>query len=204
VTPTRTLDVSGLPAYEISNRAPLWLGQLLMTAIEGTLFCILIAMYFYARLSVDVWPPAGVGALRITSPTLGLIPLALSAIGSYAASEGAKRNSRSLMLKGLAGNLVLALCFLAFRFLEWRTFNFTWSSDIHGTLVWTILFLHTFDVIGDLIMTAVLIGILTFRKYGPRERLGVHVDSVLWYFLVLIWFPLYVVIYWGPRLMSSR
>ena len=85
------------------------------------------------------------------------------------------------------------------RFIEWRTFNFTWASDIHGTLVWSILFLHTFDVVADLLMTTVLIVILALDRHGPKQRIGVHVDSVVWYFLVLIWLPLYAVVYWGPR-----
>ena len=204
MTPARPLDVSELPAFEISNRAPLWWGQLLLAAIEGTVFCILIAMYFYYRLSVDVWPPPGVPALPLTMPSLALIPLALSVVGSYVASEGAKKADRSKMVGGLLANLVLALLFLALRFIEWRTFNFTWSSDIHGSLVWTILFLHTFDVIADLVMTAILVVYVATGKYGPRQRLGVHVDSVVWYFLALIWIPLYITVYWGPRLVSSR
>ena len=38
-----------MPAFEVSNLAPLWWGQLFMAFIEGALFCILIAMYFYVR-----------------------------------------------------------------------------------------------------------------------------------------------------------
>jgi cytochrome c oxidase subunit III len=34
--------------------------------------------------------------------------------------------------------------------------------------------------------------------------LGVHVDSVVWYFLVAIWIPIYVVIYWGPRILETQ
>jgi heme/copper-type cytochrome/quinol oxidase subunit 3 len=204
MSPARTLDVSALPPYEISNRAPLWWGQLLMAVIEGSLFCVLIAMYFYYRISVDVWPPPGVKPLGLTLPTVALIPLILSAGGSYAATEGAKRDDRRLMLAGLTANILLAIVFLVLRFIEWRTFNFTWASDIHGSIVWSILFLHTFDVIADLLMTAILIGIVADGRHGPKQRLGVHVDSVLWYFLVLIWLPFYVVVYWGPRLVGSR
>jgi len=204
MTSARTLDVSDLPPYEISNRAPLWWGQLFMAIIEGCLFCMLLAMYFYARLSVDVWPPPGVPPLKTLMPTLALIPLILSAGGSYIASEGAKKANRRLMLQGLCANIALAAVFLILRFIEWRTFNFSWQSDIHGTFVWSILFLHTFDVIADLLMTAVLIVLLAVGRYGPKQRAGVHVDSVLWYFLVLIWFPLYVAIYWGPHLMRAQ
>jgi heme/copper-type cytochrome/quinol oxidase subunit 3 len=203
MTPAHTLDVSGLPTYEISNRAPLWWGQLLLCAIEGTMFAILIAMYFYLRLSVDVWPPPRVQMPGVGLPTLALIPLLLSAGGSYIASEGAKHNSRSRMLGGLIANLLLAIVFLAIRFVEWGTFNFTWQSDIHGTMVWSILFLHTFDVVADLLMTLALVIIVAIGRYGPKQRIGVHVDSVVWYFLVLIWLPFYVVVYWGPRLVGG-
>jgi cytochrome c oxidase subunit III len=48
-----------------------------------------------------------------------------------------------------------------------------------------------------------LVIIVASGKYGPRQRLGVHVDSVIWYFLVAIWLPLYAVIYWGPRIVGS-
>ena len=204
MTPARTLDVSGLPSHEVSSRAPLWWGQLFMCLIEGSLFCVMLAIYFYLRLRVDVWPPPGVKPLGLTIPTLALIPLVLSAVGSYIAGEGAKKDNRSMMLGGMLANLGLAFIFLALRFWEWSTFNFTWSSDIHGTLVWSILFLHTLDVIGDLLMTVVLTVIVAMRRYGAKERSGVHVDSVVWYFLVLIWIPLYVAVYWGPHLVASR
>ena len=72
MSPARTLDVSDLPPYHISNRSPLFWGQVLLCAIEGTMFCILIATYFYIRMSVDVWPPPGVPAPRPIFATLAL------------------------------------------------------------------------------------------------------------------------------------
>ena len=112
MTPAPVIDVSGLPPYEISNRAPLFWGQLLLCAIEGSMLLMLIAMYFYLRLSVDIWPPPGVPRLAVTIPSIALLPLLLSAAGSYVASEGAKKNSNFLMLAGLGSNLVLAIVFL--------------------------------------------------------------------------------------------
>jgi cytochrome c oxidase subunit III len=199
----RTFNASHLPDYSISTEAPLWWGQLLLAAIEGTTFCILIAMYFYIRLSVDIWPPPGIRFPSVTLPTIALIPLILSAFGSYWASEGAKKNDRAAMLIGLIVNIILGVTFIAIRAYEWRSLNFTWASDIHGSLVWTILFLHTVDAVADLIFTVVLVIILTSGRYGPKQRLGVHVDSIVWYFIVLIWLPLYVVIYWGPTIVGG-
>ena len=42
------------------------------------MLCVLIAIYFYLRLGVDVWPPPGVQLPNITMPTLALIPLLAS------------------------------------------------------------------------------------------------------------------------------
>ena len=199
----RTVDVSGLPPYEISNQSPLFWGQALMCLIEGSLLCMLIATYFYLRLGVDVWPGPGERMGSPLLPTLALIPLLASCAGSYLASEGAKKNSRSGMLLGLGLNLGLAVVFLVMRAVEWKSWNFTWASDAHGSIVWTILFLHSYDVVADLLMTAVLVIIVASGRYGPRQRIGVHVDSILWYFLVGIWIPLYAVVYWGPRLIGG-
>jgi cytochrome c oxidase subunit 3 len=203
MTAPRTLDVSRLPAYDISNQSPLWWGQLMMCVIEGSLFCMLIATYFYLRLGVDVWPPPGVRSPSPMLPTLALVPLVASCAGSYWASEAAKKGSRLGMILGMILNLVLALVFLALRALEWSRLNFTWASDAHGSIVWAILFLHTYDVIADLIMTAVLTVIVMSGRYGEKQRVGVHVDSVIWYFLVGIWIPLYAVVYWGPRMLGA-
>jgi cytochrome c oxidase subunit 3 len=199
----RTISVADLPAAEVSSKAPLWFGQVLLCAIEGSMFCMLIAMYFYYRLGFDVWPPPGVQLPHVLAPTIALVPLLLSALASYWASEAAKQNDRRGMLIGLGLNLALALVFLALRWYEWKTLNFNWASDVHGSIVWTMLFLHTFDMVGDLIFTAVLIVIIALGRYAVNQRLGVHVDSVVWYFLVGIWFPMYAVIYWGPRVLGA-
>ena len=199
----RVLDVSALPEYDISNQSPLWWGQFMMCLIEGSMFCMLIAIYFYLRLSVDVWPPPGTVLPGITLPSLGLIPLLASCAGSYWASEAAKKNDRRGMLWGMGLNIGLALLFLVFRALEWKSLNFTWASDAHASIFWAILFLHTYDIIADLIMTVVLIIIVASGRYGQRQRMGVHVDSVLWYFLVGIWVPLYAILYWGPHFVGE-
>jgi heme/copper-type cytochrome/quinol oxidase subunit 3 len=199
----RTLDVSSLPPYAISNQSPLFWGQTLMCLIEGSLLCMLIATYFYLRLGVDVWPGPGVHLPRLSLASWALIPLVGSCVGSYLASEAAKKNSRSGMLFGLGLNLGLAIVFLVLRGLAWNSLNFTWASDAHGSIVWAILFLHSYDIIADVLMTAVLFVMVATGHYGPRQRIGVHVDSVLWYFLVGIWIPLYGVIYWAPRLIGG-
>jgi heme/copper-type cytochrome/quinol oxidase subunit 3 len=86
---------------------------------------------------------------------------------------------------------------------EWHSLNFNWKADINGSYVWAFLGLYHFDLVGDLVFTLVLFLSVVSGCYGEKKRLGIHVDSVVWYFLVLIWIPIYLVIYWGPRIMES-
>jgi heme/copper-type cytochrome/quinol oxidase subunit 3 len=198
-----TLDVSHLPDHAISNQAPLWWGQLMLAFIEGTMFAILIATYFYYRLSVDVWPPPGTQMPPLLLPSLTVLVLLVSCYGSYRASEAAKNDDRSGMIFGLAFNLVLGIAATIMRGFSWASLNFNQAADIHGSLVWTILGLHTLDTVADLMFTTVLLVIVLRGRHGPKSRLGAHVDSVVWYFVVLIWLPLYVVVYWGPMIVGT-
>lgn len=203
MTEARTLDVSHLPDWDVSSNSPLWWGQMLLATIEGSMFCMLIAIYFYLRQSVDMWPPPGTQLPHLIFPTLALIPLILSGGGSYWASAGAKENDRRKMLTGMLVNVVLAFLFLGLRVSEMRTLNFNWATDVHGSIFWTILFLHLIDALADFLYTVVLIAIVARGHTGPKQRLGVHVDSVVWYFIIASWIPFYIVIYWGPHIVGA-
>jgi len=203
MTSHRTLDVAHLPVGDVSNQGPLFWGQVLLAFIEASMFFILLAMYFYIRLSYDMWPPPGIQLPRTGLATIGLIPLLISAIGSYMASEAAKKADRKGMLLGLGINLVLGLAFLATRALSWGTFNFNWKTGAYGSIVWAIMWLHTVDAVADLVFTTVLIVLLAIGYTGIKQRIGVHVDSILWYFVVLIWLPFYVAVYSGPYIVGA-
>jgi cytochrome c oxidase subunit 3 len=203
VSEPRVLDVSNLPPSAISSQAPLWWGQASIVAIEAAMFSILIASYLYARLRMDVWPPPGDQFPHLTIPTLALIPLLLSAVGSYWASEAAKKDDRRGMILGLVMNLVLAGIFFAMRLYEWHSLNFNWQTDQQGTYVWTILGLHSFDFGAGMLETLVLLVFIVSGRYAEKQRLGVHVDSIVWYLVVAIWIPLYVAVYWGPKILEG-
>jgi cytochrome c oxidase subunit I+III len=199
-----TLDVSELPPYDISKQSPLWWGQLCIDIIEGTMFSILIAAYLYMRLRMDVWPPPGDQYPHLLLPTLSLIALLISVPFSYFASEAAKRNDRGGMIRNLALNLVFAaICFIL-RIFEWHSLNFNWQADAQGSYVWAFLGLHSFDFIADAIFTLVLLFLVLIGRSGEKQRLGVHVDTVVWYFIAAIWIPIYIVIYWGPHIFGSQ
>ncbi|HWE49419.1 MAG TPA: cytochrome c oxidase subunit 3 [Bryobacteraceae bacterium] len=199
----RTIDVSALPAGNVSYQHPLWWGQLFLAFTEGSVFCILLGMYLYIRLSVDVWPPPGIQLPHRLLPGAATLLLVFSCAGTWLASEAAKADDRFGVIWGLLLNLVLAIAAMAVRTVEWWSWNYTWRTTAYGSINWSILFLHTVDVVADLAFTLVLILIFILGKHGPKQRIGVHVDSIVWYFLVLIWIPLYTAVYWGPYITGG-
>jgi cytochrome c oxidase subunit I+III len=190
--------------FSISHGAPLWWGQLGLVAIEATAFMLVFATYFYLRLQFDVWPPPGDWIPGPTLPTIGIIVLVLSAVPSYLASEAAKKNDRGGVIAWLGLNVLLAAVSLAIRIWFWHGLAFKWYSDAYGSIVWAILGLHTVDYVALMIETIVLIAIAISGRFGEKQRLGVHMDSITWYFIVASWIPFYVLLdLVGPRVLGT-
>ncbi|HEY4596349.1 MAG TPA: heme-copper oxidase subunit III, partial [Thermoanaerobaculia bacterium] len=79
MTQRPALDVSELPTTAFGTRDPLWWGVTGIMCIEGTMFAIMAASYFYLRGGAHVWPPPGVlhPGLGITTLNLGILLLSL-------------------------------------------------------------------------------------------------------------------------------
>jgi cytochrome c oxidase subunit I+III len=167
------------------------------------MFALLVAGYFYLRLGYDVWPPPGVSFIGWVLPTVELAVLLLSCVPAYWATEAAIENDIHGVRKGLLLNLALAAAGLVIRIVVWHSFNFAWHSSAYGSIVWAILGLHTFEYIGAMLETAVMLGIFFSGRFGDKQRGGVDVDSLTWYFIVGSWVPLYLVVYWSQYLVRA-
>src|SRR5579872_3596388 len=55
-----TLDVSGLPSVAFGHRNTTWLANVFYMAIEGMMFALMFATYFYLRTRSTDWPPGHV------------------------------------------------------------------------------------------------------------------------------------------------
>ncbi len=96
---------------------------------------------------------------------------------------------------------VLGIVPLVIRIFEFPALHVSWDSNAYGSVVWTLLGLHTTHLITDLGDTLVL-AVLMFTRHGQnRRRFGDVQDNALyWNFVVLTWLPIYFCIYFLPRL----
>lgn len=192
------LDVSDLSSYGFSHRSILWWATAGMMAIEGTVFALAIVVYFYLRSHSTTWPMSSLPP-ELHFGTINTLILLLSCIPN----EWAKRSAEKENLRNVRIALVLcmlfSLAFLVVRGFEFTTLNCRWDDNAYGSIVWTLLGLHTVHLVTDTYDSGVLM-VLTFVKTMDGKRfVDVSENTVYWYFVVLTWLPIYAVIYWATR-----
>ncbi len=193
-----SIDVAQLPSYAFGHRSIMWWGTLGMMAIEGTVFALTLATYFYLRSHAANWP-LGVLPPDLLWGTLNTLILLASMVPNHLAKKAAEAHDVRGVRVWIVVSLAFAIAFLAVRVMEFATLNVRWDSNAYGSVVWTLLGFHTVHLATDAVDTLVL-GVLFFT--GPlegRRFVDVSENSMYWYFVVWTWIPIYLTLYWGAR-----
>ena len=196
--PSRTLDVSELPSVAFSHRSLMWWSTVGLMAIEGTVFALAVVTYFYLRSHADRWPLSTPPPALLWG-TVNTVVLVLSAWPNHLAKRAAERLDRRGVQLWLTACLALAFVFLVVRWFEFEAINCRWDSDAYGSIVWTLLGLHTFHLITDTWDTSVLATLFFTGPLEGKRYVDVSENALYWYFVVLSWLPIYAVVYWAPR-----
>ncbi len=196
------LDASVLPDSAYGFRAPLWWGNLGLIVIEGMMFVLMVATYFYLRKNFSYWPPI---SFRPPAPTYGtiLVVVMLVCLGlqEYVRRRAIHAGSRGALLVASAVTVVLCLGLLFLRAKEFTALNVQWDSNAYGSTLWTILGLHTVHLLAETGETALLTWLVAVKDPDHNDRLDLECNAVYWYFVTLMWIPLYFLVYWGTRIL---
>lgn len=195
------LNLEGLSRYSDSHQAPLWWGFIGLVAIEAAVFAMLITSYFYLRMGHAEWPPGSLGPPDLLLPSVNTVILVLSSVAMAVADSRIKKGDQRGLAIGLTVGLLLATVFQVLKAVEYGHEEFRWDSHAYGSIVWTMVAFHSAHVMA-VILKSLVISVLAWRGYFNSERrLGVTVNGIYWHFVVVVWLPLYFVIYWAPRLL---
>ena len=197
----RTLDVSGLAPGAFGSRTLTFWGTLGIVAIEGTVFGLAIAAYFYLVSRSPAWPPHGVAPPDLRWGTINTLVLLASLIPNELARRAGEHVDLGRVRIWLVVCLVFALGFNVIRVYEFAHLNDTWDRDAYGSIVWLTLGLHTTHIVTDFLDSIVLTALMFIGPVEEHRFVDVEENAVYWYFVVLAWLPIYGVIYWAPRLM---
>jgi len=193
-------DLSGLPTFGQGSQTPTWWGTLGFMALEGTGFALAVGSYLYLRYLAQDWPLSAPPPNHWPGTIVTLILLA-SLVPNHLVSRYAKECELLPVRIGLVVMSLLGIAPLVVRWFEFPALNVLWDANAYGSLVWVLLGLHTTHLLTDVVETLVLT-VLMFTRHGHSGRRFADVgdNAFYWDFVVLTWIPIYLVIYWLPRL----
>ncbi len=196
------LDASHLPDAAYGHRAPLWWGNLGLILIEGMMFVLMIGTYFYLMKNYRTWPPESTPRPDVFWPTLLVLDLLVClGIQEWVRRTAIHGGTRGALILGMALTTLLALVAVFLRVQEFGSLNVQWDSNAYGSTIWTIVGLHTVHILAETGETALLTWLVLVKDPDHNDRLDLECNAVYWYFVTSMWIPLYLLVYWGTRLL---
>jgi heme/copper-type cytochrome/quinol oxidase subunit 3 len=192
------LDVAPLPKFAFGHKGLIWWGTVGFMVIEGSMFVMVIIVYFYLRLKVPNWPPS------LPNPNVGMATAnLLLVLASCLPNAIAKRAAEAFDLRKtkiwLVVLILIGVVTLVIRAFEYTQLNCRWDDNAYGSIVWLLISLHTVHVATDVVDSAVLAALLFIGPVTERRFVDASENSLYWYFIVAWWIPVYLTIFWMPR-----
>ena len=193
-------DVSDLPTYGFGTRSVTWWGAVGFMALEGTGFALAGASYLYLLYLAPGWPLSRPPPNHWPGTIVTLILLA-SMVPNFVLRKQARRCAMGPVRFWLVVMTIMGVAPLVVRAFEFPSLNILWDTNAYGSITWVLLGLHTTHLLTDLADTVVLAAVM-FTRHGYTGRRFGDVDDncAYWNFVVLTWIPIYLLIYWVPRL----
>jgi len=193
-----TLDVSRLATYAYSHRSLMWWGTAGMILIEGTLFAIGLFAYFYLRSNAPEWPLSAPPPDLLWG-TLNTVILILSGVPNHLASKAGHAEDLRAVRLWMVVCVLIGAVVQAVRAMEFTALNTHWSNNAYGSIVFSLLVLHTVHMATDFVDTVVLTALMFTARVTGRRYVDVNENADYWWFVVIAWLPIYFTLYLVPR-----
>ena len=194
----RSIDVAELPDHAFGHQGLIWWGTTGFMVIEGSMFVMVLIVYFYLRIRVDDWPPS-LDPPGLFYGTLNLIVLLISGLPNHLAKVAAEQYSLVRVQFWMAICVSFGLALLLIRAFEFTALNCRWDDNAYGSIVWCLMVLHTIHLATDVVDTGVLAALMFSGPVTTKRFVDVAENGLYWYFIVLWWIPIYLTVYFAPR-----
>ena len=193
-----TLDVSDVPSVAFGPSNTTWLANVFYMTIEGMMFALLFASYFYLRTRVQEWPPGHL-APELRYGAANAIVFVLSLIPARWVQKRAPSGDRAAIRMGLAVLALFAIAATVIRVFEFTTLNCRWSDDAYSSTLWVLIGMHAGHLVTELIETLVLLAVAFTPKMEGTRLADAAINSDYWYFVVVTGLLNFFFIYALPR-----
>lgn len=196
-----TLDVANLPELVFGPRDLMWWGTVGFMIIEGFTLVLMTASYFYLRLNFSEWPPGRTPLPSLGVPTASTGVLLLAAVAMYLAARAAERFERGRVTLWLAAATLLMAAATVLRWFDLLALHVRWDAHAYGSAAWGVVGLHATLVVVDLFESAVLLAMFASGRAEKKHYSDTCDAAMYQYFLSLSWVAVYLIVYWGPRVL---
>lgn len=196
-------DLSKLPTNAFSHRSLTWWGVIGFMAIEGTAFALVFATYFFLMSHELHWAPLPLRPPNLLAGTIFTLVILLSEIPNSAIKKAAVSYDLQTVRRLLPWMVWVGLPLFVLRGFEFNSLNVLWYDNAYGSVLWALLVLHTTHIGTDWADTVVLWRLMeTSHGEKPRRFSDVDENSLYWRFVWLSWLPIYLLLYWVPRMFQ--
>ena len=199
--PRFTADLAKLATHGFSHRALTFWGIIAFFVIEGTGFVMAVASYFFLMNQEQAWPPPPSAPPDLLAGTLFTIVMLLSEIPNTLVKKAARAGDVPSIRLLLPVMVAIGAVLLVIRGFEFNRLNCRWTDDAYSSIIWALLVLHASHLITDWGDTVVLAALMyTPMSHEGRRWVDVDENSLYWRYVWRLWIPIYLMIYWVPRL----
>jgi cytochrome c oxidase subunit III len=200
VTHPRTIDASRLPGEGFGTASPAWWGTLGFMLIEGSTMLLCAGAYMYLSRRSPMWPPAGTPLPNLLVGTISAAALLLSLIPAVLLNRAAKTLNRGVVLPILLLSLAVEIVIVALRAYEIHSLPFRWDGTAYASIVWFTVGFHTTLLLFDLGETLAFAAVFLWAPVQKKHFADVSDTVMYWFFVSLVWVPLYFMLYVSHRL----
>lgn len=196
----RTIELGKLPTVVFDHHSVVWWGTIGFILIEGFTLLLMMASYFYLRMNELEWPPGRTPAPDVMIATINTILILLIIIPMRIADKASRHYDKSRVVTMMLIAAAMTAVAIVLRWFEIRDLHVTWDAHAYGSASWGLLVLHATLLVADFFETGVMVSLFIFG-YGMKKHYSDVSDAAFYqYFLSAINVPVYLIVFWGPRI----
>lgn len=190
-----------LPVGSAGKLSGGWWGILALILTEASLFGYLLFAYFYlASQTEQTWPPDGLPALLV--PAVNTAILLASSVGVWVGERYVRQGRIHSGITGFVAAIALGSSFVVIQLLEWRNKTYDITSDLYGSLYFTITGFHMCHVVIGLAILMLLLVWTVLGYFDARRYAAITIGGAYWHFVDVVWLFVFSALYISPYLIK--
>jgi cytochrome c oxidase subunit I+III len=168
--------------------------------IEGFTLVLCAASYVYLTQNYTTWPPEHTPLPSLGAPTIQVIAMLVSLPVVWWTAQAARRFELGKVRIGLVLATLFNAAFVGIRLVELLvSLNVRWDANAYASAQWMLLCMHGTLLAVELVEVGGMLLLFWIAPVEEKHFSDVADMGFYWFFMVLVWLPLFVLCFLVPR-----